>query len=242
MKTYALIAAYNEEKTVADVINKTLKYVDKVIFVNDGSIDNTLEIVQKKFSKNKNVIIITYPENRGKGYALITGFKYFIKEKGNILVTLDADKQHNPDEIPIVKLMVESGYSDIVIGSRYTKLKGFPRTRALFNIFSTMVLLLSSGGFFTDVASGFRCYSNYALKSILPHLSLYGFGIELETLQIAKEKELKISAVPVSCTYKFGDKPNFNKLANGYFQFAMKYKTDMLKRIFKLFLIFNDKK
>jgi len=234
MKEYALICAYNEEKTVADVINKTLKYVDKVIFVNDGSTDNTLEIVQKEFSKNKNIIIITYPENHGKGYALITGFKYFLKEMGDVLVTLDADNQHDPDEIPTVKLMVESKHSDIVIGSRYLKLKGFPRFRVFFNILSTMVLLLSSGGFFADVASGFRCYSNYAIKSILPRLNLYGFGIELETLQIAKEKELKISTVPVSCTYnKHGEKPNFNKLAVGYFNFAIKYKKEILKRIFK---------
>lgn len=233
MKTYALICAYDEEKTATDVIGRTLRYVDKVIFVNDGSTDNTLEVVQKRFSKNKNVIIITYPENHGKGYALITGFKYFLKQRGDVLVTLDADGQHNPDEIPTVKLMVESGYSDIVIGSRYARLKGFPRFRVFFNIFSTMVLLLTSGGFFADVASGFRCYSRHAIESILPRLNLYGFGIELETLQVAKEKELKVSTVSVSCKYdKSGEKPNFNKLAVGYFNFAFKYKKEILKRIF----------
>jgi glycosyltransferase involved in cell wall biosynthesis len=233
MKTYALIAAYNEEKTVTDVIRKTLKYVDKVIFVNDGSTDKTLENVQDMFGKNRNVIMISYPKNRGKGYAIITGFKYFVKENGDILVTLDADKQHNPKEIPIVKLMVEKKYSDIVIGSRYTKLKGYPRLRVMFNVFSTIVLLLSSGGFFTDVASGFRCYSKNAVKSILPHLNLNGFGIELETLQIAKKKELKISTVPVSCDYKYGEKPNFSKLASGYFKFAIKYKDEILHSLFR---------
>jgi len=233
MKEYALICAYNEERTAADVIRKTLKYVDKVIFVNDGSIDKTLENVQKEFGKNKNVIIIAYPENHGKGYALIIGFKYFLKEKGDVLVTLDADNQHNPDEIPTVKFMVEKGLSDIVIGSRYARLKSFPRFRVFFNIFSTMVLLLTSGGFFADVASGFRCYSYHAIKSILPCLSLYGFGIELETLQVSKEKELKTATVPVSCKYnKSGEKPNFNKLAFGYARFAMKYRKQILKRIF----------
>jgi glycosyltransferase involved in cell wall biosynthesis len=235
MKSYALICAYNEENTAVNVIGRTLKYVDKVIFVDDGSTDKTLENVQNRFGKNRNVTIITYPKNHGKGYALITGFKYFLKEKGDVLVTLDADNQHNPDEIPVVKVMVEHGYSDIVIGSRYARLKGFPRLRVLFNIFSTMVLLLTSGGFFADVASGFRCYSRHAIESILPRLNLYGFGIELETLQVAKEKELKTSTVPVSCTYdKHGEKPNFDKLAVGYARFAIKYKKEILKRIFKL--------
>ena len=232
MKTYALIAAYNEEKTANDVIRDSLKYVDKVIFVNDGSTDRTLEFVQEKFDKNKRVIIITYPKNMGKGYAIIRGFKHFIKMNGDILVTLDADKQHNPKEIPIVKLMVKSGYSDVVIGSRYTKLKGYPRIRVLFNIFSTMVVLLSSGGFYTDVASGYRCYSKGAVKSILPQLDLNGFGTELETVQIAKKKELKISTVPVSCDYEHGEKPNFSKLAYGYFKFANKYKKEIIKRLF----------
>lgn len=233
MKTYALICAYNEERTATDVIGKTLKHVDKVIFVNDGSTDNTLEVVQGKFDKNKNVIVISYPENHGKGYAIITGFKRFLKEGGDTLVTLDADMQHNPDEIPVVMSMVRNGYSDVVIGSRYSKMKGYPRIRVLFNIFSTMVVLLSSGGFFTDVASGFRCYSKDAIKSILPYLNLEGFGIELEILQIVKERELKISTVPVSCSYKYGEKSNFTKLAIGYIKFAKKYKREILYRIFK---------
>jgi len=234
MKTYALICAYNEEKTAVNVISKTLKHVNKVIFVNDGSTDKTLENVQKNFDKNERVIIITYPKNHGKGYALIMGFKKFLSDGADILVTLDADLQHNPDEIPVLKIMVENKYSDMVIGSRYTRLKDYPRVRVLFNIFSTMVLLLSSGGFFTDVASGFRCYSRRAVETITPKLDLYGFGTELETLQVAKEKDLKISTVPVSCSYKYGEKPNFSKIASGYIKFAFKYNKEIFKRVFNL--------
>jgi glycosyltransferase involved in cell wall biosynthesis len=234
MKTYALICAYNEEMTANDVIRDTLKYVDKVIFVNDGSRDKTLENAQEKFEKNSKVVIISYPKNRGKGYAMIMGFKYFIKTNGDILVTLDADKQHDPKEIPVVTSMVKNGYSDIVIGSRYTRMQSFPRKRVLFNVFSTLVLLLSSGGFFTDVASGFRCYSKSAVKSILPLLKLKGFGIELEILQIARKKDLKTTTVPVSCTYKCGKKPNFSRLASGYFKFAMKYKSQIFRKVFRV--------
>jgi len=231
MKTYALICAYNEEKTVTDIISKTLKYVDKIIFVNDGSMDKTLENVQKRFVKNKNVIVITYPENRGKGYALITGFKHFLKEKGKTLVTIDADGQHDPSQIPVVRLMVEKGFSDVTIGSRYSRLEGYPKVRIYLNVIAVIAVLLATGAFFADIASGFRCYSRKAIKRILSHLSLYGFGIELETLKFFKDKNLRITTVPVSCSYATGKKQNITKIARGYFEFMWKYRKDILKRM-----------
>ena len=233
MKTYALICAYNEEDNATEMIAKSLRHVDRVIFVNDGSSDKTLENVSSKFGKNSRVIVISYSQNQGKGHAMIEGFGRFLKEDGDVLVTLDADGQHNPDEIPVVTTMIEHKYADVVIGSRYLKLTGYPRVRVFFNVFSTMLLLVSSGGFFTDVASGYRAYSKKAVKAILPRLDLQGYGIELEILQIAKEVDLKISTVPVSCSYDANEKPNFFKLAYGYIRFALKYKYPMAHRIFK---------
>ena len=232
MKSCALICAYNEEKTVAEVIEKTLKHVDKVILVNDGSKDGTLKNVENAFRSNKRVIIISYEKNQGKGHAMILGFARFLREGDDALVTLDADMQHDPKEIPVVMSMVKNGYSDMVIGSRYTRKQNMPKVRVLFNVFSTLVLLLSSGGFFTDVASGFRCYSREAVKLILPSLKTEDFGIELEILQIIREKDLKTSTVPVSCSYECGKKTNFNKLASGYFRFALKYRKNILHRLF----------
>ena len=231
MKIYALICAYNEEKTVANVIRGTLKYVDKVIFVNDGSIDNTLKVVQNNFKKN--VIVITYPKNMGKGYALTKGFKKFLEEKGDALITLDADGQHDPRQIPIIKIMVEKGFCDIVIGSRYTKIRNYPMIRVIFNIISVIVMLFTSGSLYSDVASGFRCYSKKAIKDILPHLTLYNFGIELETLKFATEKNLRVVIAPVTCSYDTGKKHNFKRIAKGYMSFIFKYKKDIFKRILR---------
>ena len=234
MKNYALICAYNEEKTVASVIRKTLKYVDKIIFVNDGSTDNTLKVVQNNFGRNKNVIIITYPDNMGKGYALTTGFKRFLKENGDILITLDADGQHDPTQIPMVKLMVEKGVCDIVIGSRYAKIKDYPMMRVIFNIISTLIMLITSGTFYSDVASGFRCYSDKAVKKIAQKLTLYNFGIELEILKLSTEENLKVGIVPVTCSYDAGTKPNFSRIARGYISFIFKYWKDIGRRILRI--------
>jgi glycosyltransferase involved in cell wall biosynthesis len=225
MKSFALICAYNEEKTANEVIKNTLKYVNKVIFVNDGSEDRTLELTQKKFGNNKKVIIISYLKNCGKGHALITGFKRFLKENGDILVTLDADKQHNPKEIPAVMSLVKKGLYDIVIGTKYLlKKHNQPRVRKFLTECSSKMFYLSSGGHFKvlDVSSGFRCYSKKAVRSILPLLKTEDYGIELEILQTAFLKGLKIKEVKISCSYKYGKKMSLPKIALGYARFWIK--------------------
>jgi glycosyltransferase involved in cell wall biosynthesis len=239
MKSYALICAYNEEKTAIEVIKSTLKYVDKVIFVNDGSKDSTFELAQKEFGSNKKVIIISYIKNRGKGYAMITGFRCFSKENGDILVTLDADRQHNPKEIPVVISLVKKGVSDIVIGIK-NKVSTYdqPITRNFLAKFSSGMLYLSSGGhlFVDDVSSGFRCYSKKAVRSILPLLKTEDYGIELEILQAAIKKSLKITQVEVSCNYKYGKKQSLPKIASGYLKFGMRHRNEIIKNIPNLLL------
>ena len=111
-KIVAIIPAYNEEKELADVIEGTLKHVDKVIIVNDGSVDNTAEV-----ALNAGAELINHNTNLGKGEALKTGFKAV--DNDSIIVTIDGDGQHNPNEIPdLLKPIIDDG-ADFVNGSRY---------------------------------------------------------------------------------------------------------------------------
>ena len=89
----AIIPAYNEEEALPDVIAKTLKHVDRVIIVNDGSDDKTAEVAVEAGAE-----VINHSTNLGKGEALKSGFKAI--EDDSIIVTIDGDGQHNPDEIP----------------------------------------------------------------------------------------------------------------------------------------------
>ena len=108
----AIIPAYNEEDALANVINNTLQYVDKVIVVNDGSKDNTAEVAE-----NAGAELINHPTNLGKGEALKSGFKAI--DDDSIIITIDGDGQHNPNEIPdLIKPIIEEG-ADLVNGSRY---------------------------------------------------------------------------------------------------------------------------
>ncbi len=229
MKICSLICAYNEETTADEVVSKTLDYVDRIIFVNDGSIDKTLENVQANYGGNEKVEIISWEENKGKGYALVEGFKKFLESDCDTLVTIDADGQHEPNNIPYLVLPLRPSYTDMVIGTRLSRKTIYPRKRVFFNVLTSMIVLLTTGGFYPDVASGFRAYTRNGVERILPHLKAHDFSTELEILRAMQLEGLAGAAVPINCNEP--KKANFGKLANAYLGFAWRNKGDILKRI-----------
>jgi glycosyltransferase involved in cell wall biosynthesis len=231
MKISALIAAYNEERTAVAVIKKTLKYVDHVIFVDDGSTDQTLSKVKKVFGKNKRVKILSFKTNQGKGYAIIRGFKEFLKVRDDVLVTLDADGQHNPSEIPNLVLPLNSKTTDMVLGARFTGDFVYSKSRKVLNVFTSLAVLLTSGQFHPDVASGFRAYKRDAIKKILPYLKTYDFSIELEILRASSINNLKVAPIPI--TVKMSQKSNIWKLAKAYAKFVLRHKKEILRRLLR---------
>ncbi len=229
MKICGLICAYNEENTVNDVVSKTLNYVDKVIFVNDGSTDKTLENIQSNYSGNDRLEIISWEGNKGKGYALIQGFKKFLESDCDILVTIDADGQHDPSNINYLVLPLSPGHADMVIGTRLSKEIVYPRIRIFFNVLTSIIVLLTTGGFHPDVASGFRAYTRNCVEKIVPHLKSHDFSIELEILKATQFEGIASASVPINC--KEPKKANFGKLARAYLGFAWRNKGDIVKRV-----------
>ncbi len=230
MRIYALTAAYNEESTIVGVIEDELKHVDKVIFVNDGSTDRTLEKVQSRFSRNKNVEIISWDSNKGKGYALIQGFKKFLNSDGDILVTLDGDGQHDASQMSSVILPIEKHLSDVVVGARILT-ESPSRIRIFFNAIVNIVMLLTTGSLFVDVSSGFRAYSRNTIKKILPYLSFYDFAIEPQILRACVLNKLKFATISINVNYKKGRKSNIWRLARSYIRYTWKYKGDIIRKI-----------
>ncbi len=234
MKRVALICAYNEEKNVGKVVKATKREVERIIVVDDGSRDKTYDKLRKL--KGKGITVISYQPNRGKGYATKTGIEEFLRGSGDVLITLDADGQHDPTQITSLSELVESGAADVVIGSRYSK-KGvdkFPPIRVFFNVIVNIVVLLVTGQFFADVSSGYRAYSREVIKSVAKKLDVVDFGIEPEILRLCVENNYRIATVPVSCSYETGRKPNFVRLARGYMNFAFKYKGEIIRRLLKV--------
>lgn len=194
VKVVAIIPAYNEEDALADVIAKTSQYVDKVIVVNDGSDDKTAEIAIEAGAELINHIL-----NLGKGESLKSGFK--AAGDDSIIVTIDGDGQHNPDEIPILlKPIIEDG-ADFVNGSRYLNgpEENTPAYRRVGQKVLDIATYISAGIKVTDSQSGFRAFSSRA-KDVF-RFNDTGFAIESEMLADAAEAGLKIVEVPITVRY-----------------------------------------
>ena len=194
VKSVAIIPAYNEEVALGSIILRTLQYVDEVIIVNDGSDDKTVDV-----AKLAGAEIINHATNLGKGEALKSGFSAI--GDADVVVTIDADGQHNPDEIPsMIKPVIEDG-ADLVNGSRY--MNGPEENTPAYRRVGQQVLdnatNISAGIKVTDSQSGFRAFSPAACKVFRFYDT--GFGIESEMLVDVAEAGLKIVEVPITVRY-----------------------------------------
>lgn len=192
-KICAVIPFYNEKDFLADVLSQTLKFVDKVIAVNDGSNDNS-ENIAAKFD---NVQLIDLKKNCGKGFALQTGFDEAVKQNFNVIVTLDADNQHKPDLI--LDLVKQLKNYDVVIGNRLNDKTKMPIQRILSNTITSFLLTIKTGQNIIDSQCGFRAYNYTVLKNIKTTYS--GYEAESEIIIKSAKAGFKIGFVPIPTIY-----------------------------------------
>lgn len=191
----AAIPAYNEEYTIGKIVLLSQRYVDKVLVCDDGSQDLTGEIAERL-----GAIVIRHKKNLGKGAALRSLFKKALELGADIIVTLDADNQHDPNDIPKLINPILNGEADIVNGSRFLEVSNdeIPLHRKLGNRFLSKLTNTVGNVSITDTQSGFRAYSRKALERI--EISTDGIGVDTEI--ILKAKGLRIKEVPITCRYK----------------------------------------
>jgi glycosyltransferase involved in cell wall biosynthesis len=189
----AIIPFYNEEETIAEVINRTLNYVDYVIVINDGSTDNS----RKNIPQSNRIIYLGHKDNYGKGAALTKGFLESIKNNFELTITIDADLQHLPEKIP--DLISALSMYNIVIGNRLNDIKDMPVQRILSNKLTSFLLSRKTGQKIFDSQCGFRGYHTKILKNILPKSQ--GYEAESEILINAARNNYKIGSVSIPTIY-----------------------------------------
>jgi glycosyltransferase involved in cell wall biosynthesis len=194
------IPAYNEEKSIAKVIMKARKYADRVVVCDDGSSDLTGPIAEAMGAE-----VIRHEENCGYGVALQSLFDRARDLNVDVLVTLDADGQHRPEEIPSLVRPILQGEADVAIGSRFLRdewenkesVKSWYRRLGIGLI--TRVSNAASELSLKDAQSGFRAYSRRALKTLS---MLEGdMGASVEILLQANKHDLRVKEISATCNY-----------------------------------------
>lgn len=229
-KIIAAIPAYNEEKYIGTVVLKTRQYVGQVIVVDDGSTDQTGNVACLA-----GAVVVQHQRNEGKGASIQTILAEVKKRNPDVLVLLDADSQHNPDEIPSLIEAVSDGY-DLVIGSRIQQSSNIPRYRRLGQRVLSYFTGILSREQVADSECGLRAFSSKAIDEL--KLTQDGFAVEAEMIAAAVERNLKIKEVPVSAIYT-KDGSTLNPLVHGLGNLAAIINMISVRRPLLLFGLFG---
>lgn len=205
-KILVAIPAYNEERYIGSVILKAKQYAGEVIVVDDGSRDHTSEI-----ARLAGATVIRHEVNKGYGAAIQSLVAEAKGKNPDILVLLDADSQHNPEDISLLIKPILAGF-DLVIGSRELQRKNIPPYRRVGQKIISYFSAILSREKLSDSESGFRGFSRQALKVL--DLREDGMAISAETIADAAEKGLKITEVPISIAYT-ADGSTLNPVRHG---------------------------
>ena len=195
--TLVVIPAYNAGKTISDVVEKVREvspYLTTVV-VDDGSADGTAGEAGKA-----GAIVVKHGRNLGKGAALRTGFREFLSRDFRAVITLDADGQHSPLEIPKLVEAWLTKRADIVVGTRERRGGGMPRIRIFTNTVSSWLVSLSAGQYIADSQSGYRLLSRSVVENI--QTKSKGYGAESEILIKAATAGYKIESAPIATIYE----------------------------------------
>lgn len=190
----AILPAYNEEVSVGSVVLRTLQHADRVIVVDDGSIDHTAEVARLAGAE-----VIRHPQNRGKGAALRTGFENV--DGVGVVVTMDTDGQHNPADIPKLVEPILRGEADMVNGSRYIggKKTSTPAYRRAGQIVLDKVTNMDCGLAISDTQSGFRAFAAHTVDAF--RFQENGLAIESEMLVDAAKAGFRIREIEIGVRY-----------------------------------------
>ncbi len=195
LKCCVIIPTYNNEQSLAEVIEDVKKYTSNVIVVNDGSTDSTSQILLDL----DGVDIINYPNNKGKGYAIRQGFKKALDLGFHYAITIDSDGQHYARDLSVFINYLKENSNCLLIGSRFMEGKDQPKASEFANKFSNFWFQVETGIKLSDTQSGYRLYPIKAMEKKKWFCNKYEF--ETEVIVRAAWQGLKVNCVPIDVFY-----------------------------------------
>lgn len=194
MTVCALIPAFNEAATIAEVVNGVRPHVQAVVVVDDGSADETAARAEAAGAR-----VIRHAENRGKGHAVRSGLAQILALDFSHVLLIDGDGQHRPEDVPRMLQAARDSDADLVVGARVFDKSQMPRSRYYSNTIGSRALSSFIGSPIEDSQSGFRLIRCDALRGLT--LTATGYEIETEMLIKLARKGVRMTSVPVTLSY-----------------------------------------
>ena len=208
-----LIPCYNPGPRVRPVVEALLKIHPKVIVVDDGSTDGSVEDL-----RDLPIRIVSMTPNRGKGYALIAGYRVALEDETvNCVASLDADGQHAPDELPGLYAVLKEGKGDFLIGSRDFGGGNVPLRSRFGNLVTVRVMGWLLGKRLPDTQSGYRILSRRFIEAILPEVEGGRYETEMELLARAIQGDYVVLSPSIRTIYEEGNaSSHFQKVRDSW--------------------------
>jgi glycosyltransferase involved in cell wall biosynthesis len=195
MKTAIIVPAYNEERSISRVLRGLKKEgFGDIYVVDDGSRDRTYKIASENDAH-----VLRHAVNRGLGGALGTGITAALSDGADIIVTFDADGQHDPRQVKRLISPIIRGDADVVIGSRLIKPRGMPLIRRIGNWGFNYITYFLFGVWTTDSQSGFRAFSRKAAARI--KIQTNRMEVSSEIIKEIGRKRLRLKEIPIRAIY-----------------------------------------
>jgi glycosyltransferase involved in cell wall biosynthesis len=213
--TYSVvIPAYNESSRLRPTLDVLLRYVHEqkwdveILVVNDGSSDDTAQVVREYGKAHPEVLLLENPGNRGKGFSVRNGM---LHARGDICLFTDADLSSPIEEAQKLLAAINQG-ADVVIGSRWLKselqTERQPLYRQAFGRIFNLVLRIVLGMRFVDTQCGFKAFRRNAVRRIFPLQKIERWGFDPEILYLARRAGLRVDEVPVAWAHSEGTRLN----------------------------------
>ncbi len=211
----AVIPALNEATRIEAVVKAALPYVDRVIVVDDGSRDGTGDVARKA-----GAFVLRHPENCGAGAATMTGIEGARRMGATNVVTLDADEQHNPTDIPALLAALSLG-NDVAFANRFAPKKArngtsrntIPFIRRVFNGIGNIVTFAATGMWISDSQCGYKAFGPRAVQEL--QLRMSGFEFCTEIVRECVQRKWRYAEVPVKVLYSEYTLAKGQSFANG---------------------------
>ena len=207
-KLIAVIPAYNEETRIALVVRGVGAYVDEIVVVDNGSSDRTGANAQAAGAR-----VIRHVDNSGAGAATMTGIEAARRLGATIIITIDADEQHDPNDIPALLKPLLEERADIVLPNRFASRNKIPFIRRLFNMAGNVITLLATGRWVNDSQNGLKAFGPRAVREI--NLRMSGFEFCTEIVRESVQHKWRIVEIPSKVIYSEYSLAKGQSFANG---------------------------